>query len=208
MTLEKTTKDLLAAAQAGEPGARDALIQLHRDALDHHLRRRIGAHLRTKLEIEDVLQDTLTRAFEVLDSFRWQGEGSFLRWLKSIAEHQILALAKKHSREGVVLVDQPEQSAGDDTPSAFVRRDERFARLRSSLDRLDPEYREVIVLARLKGLRLQEVAKRMHRSPNAVAHLLSRALTQLKDNFGDTASFGLPDRRLDETQGGGRIDGE
>ena len=204
MTLKRTTEDLIAAAQTGESEAQEELVQRHRDALDHHIRLRVGTHLRTRLEIEDVFQETFAKALQSLESFRWQGECSFLRWLKSIAENQILALAKKHGRDQVLLVEKPELPREDDSPAVLVRRGERFDRLRSALDRLDPEYREVIVLARLKGLRLREVAERMHRSPNAVAHLLSRALTQLKETFGDTESFSLPARRLDETEQGGQ----
>ncbi|MBI4583032.1 MAG: hypothetical protein HY717_03265 [Planctomycetes bacterium] len=50
----------------------------------------------------------------------------------------------------------------------------------------------------MKGLRIQEIAARMKRSPNAVSHLLSRALTELKEAFGDTESLNLPPWRLDE----------
>ncbi len=207
MSFKKTTKDLIAAAQNGEQGAKEKLLQRHRDALDRHLRLRIGPHLRTKVEIEDVFQETLAKALQSLDSFRWQGSGSFLRWLKGIAENQILGLAKRHSRDQVLLVEEREQQAEDNSPSAFARRNERFDRLRSALDRLDPDYRDVIVLARLKGLPLREVAKRMDRSPNAVAHLLSRALTQLKERFGDTESFSLPARRLDDTERRGQDNG-
>jgi len=77
-----------------------------------------------------------------------------------------------------------------------MRRDERFERLQAALDSLSPDHREVITLARLKGLRGEEIAKRMNRSPNAVAQLLSHALKNLKEAFGDTESLHLPLRRL------------
>jgi RNA polymerase sigma factor (sigma-70 family) len=70
------------------------------------------------------------------------------------------------------------------------------------LDGLSPEYREVIVLARLKGLRIKEIALRMNRSENAVSLLLSRALAKLKEAFGETESFNLPARRLDGSNDG------
>ena len=37
---------------------------------------------------------------------------------------------------------------------------------------------------------------RLDKTPNAVKHLLTRALKQLRERFGDTESFNLPDRRL------------
>ena len=198
--MSPSTKELVAAAQAGDTQARDEIVSRYRDTLEGYLRLRIGSHLRRRVDLEDVFQDTFTKAFQSLDVFRWQGEGSLLRWLKGIAEHRILALAKKYRREEVLFVEQQDHSATDASPSSVLRRGERFERLRSALDGLSPDYREVIVLARLQGLSLREVAARMQRSPNAVAHLLSRALSQLKDAFGDTESLGLPACRLDETE--------
>ena len=49
-----------------------------------------------------------------------------------------------------------------------MRRDERWERLRSSLEALSPDHREVIELARLEGLKINDIAERMGRSPGAV----------------------------------------
>jgi hypothetical protein len=53
-------------------------------------------------------------------------------------------------------------------------------------------------------MRLAEIAKRMGRSPNAVAQVLGRALEKLKAEFGDTESLSLPAASLDpsEAEGG------
>ena len=58
------------------------------------------------------------------------------------------------------------------------------------------------LLARIEGLSLAEVAERMNRSQGAVAQLLWRALRALRDRFGDTESFHLPERRLEDRGGG------
>ena len=71
-------------------------------------------------------------------------------------------------------------------------------RRRIALDKLSPEHREVIRLARIERLPGAEIARRMNRSPSAVAQLLSRALKKLRERFGDTESLSLPDRTLDE----------
>ena len=44
---------------------------------------------------------------------------------------------------------------------------------------------------------LREAAEQMNRTPNAVMKLLTRALTKLKESFGDTESLHLPSIRLD-----------
>ena len=85
-----------------------------------------------------------------------------------------------------------------DSPSKNLRRNERFDRLKDSLESLSPEHREVILLMRIEGLPVEEVAKRMNRSPKATRQLLWRALKDLRESFGDTESLGLPERRLGE----------
>jgi RNA polymerase sigma factor (sigma-70 family) len=78
----------------------------------------------------------------------------------------------------------------------LLGREERFARLRAALERLDADHRKVILLARIEKLPSREIAERMQRSPQAVAQLLSRALRKLRENFGRTESLHLPDRTL------------
>ena len=58
------------------------------------------------------------------------------------------------------------------------------------------------LLARIDGLSIEEVARRMNRSPNAVSHILLRALRKLRESLGDTESLHLPDRRFAREEGG------
>ena len=64
------------------------------------------------------------------------------------------------------------------------------------LKTLSADHREVLLLSRIEGLSIQEVAERMDRSPDAVKKLLSRALNALRAAFGETESLRLPDKRL------------
>jgi RNA polymerase sigma-70 factor (ECF subfamily) len=95
-----------------------------------------------------------------------------------------------------------EPAASGPTQSRVQRRQERFERLQAALDGLPPDYRRVLVLSRLDGLPAQEIARRMGRTSNAVYHLIVRGLQMLRDRFGDTDSFQLPDRPLRRGEGG------
>lgn len=92
--------------------------------------------------------------------------------------------------------------ARDATPSKEVRRNERFDRLEEAINRLSPDQREALKLARLEGVKVREIAVRMNRSTKAVYALLSRALVELKESFGDTESLHLPDRILEVKETG------
>ncbi len=67
---------------------------------------------------------------------------------------------------------------------------------RGTKEDLPPEYREVVRLSRLEGLKTKEVAERLGKSPDSVKHLLARAIQALRGKLDETGSLLLPDRRL------------
>jgi RNA polymerase sigma-70 factor (ECF subfamily) len=69
------------------------------------------------------------------------------------------------------------------TPSVILSKKEDLDKLEKALDKLKPEYREVIVLAKIEELSYAEIADRLGKSVNAVGHLISRAMIALSDVF-------------------------
>ncbi|MBI4603525.1 MAG: sigma-70 family RNA polymerase sigma factor [Planctomycetes bacterium] len=194
------TRAVIEKAQAGDRAAFDALVAAHRDRIERHVRESLGARLRGRCEVDDVLQETFLRAFQSLGRFEWRDEGSFLSWLKTIASHVVLEAASRDARDLSVPLerDVPDSCV---EPEKELRRAERFDRLEAALEGLSPEHRQVIRLARLEKLPLKEVARRMDRTPNAVKQLLWRALQKLQAAFGDTESLHLPPRSLESSGG-------
>jgi RNA polymerase sigma factor (sigma-70 family) len=148
---------------------------------------------------EDIYQEAMLKAFRKLHDFRWQGENSFGRWIGVIATNLIRSAGRREKRTPLRFADV-EVSATQSSPSKHARRGERFDRLQQALDSLDPESRRVLVLVRIKGLPIKEVATRLGRSANAVSILLYRAAVRLKENFGDTESLTLPRRQLEDRE--------
>lgn len=195
MTEQPSTQVLLEKAKAGSRLAFDELIERFRDRLRSELATRLASHRGTAMEIEEILQETFVRAFESLDRFEWRGEDSFFPWLYGIAKNVIgKAVRGAHRRRHIELCERI--PADGTSPSKAVRRNERFDRLERSLKKLKPEYREVLRLIRLEGLKVKEVAVRMGRSEYAVKHLLARGIRQLRELVGETESFHLPHRML------------
>jgi RNA polymerase sigma-70 factor (ECF subfamily) len=56
--------------------------------------------------------------------------------------------------------------------------------LAEALEKLPPDYREVLILRHLEGLSFPDVAGRMGRTLNSVKNLWARALAQLRDLLG------------------------
>lgn len=186
---------LLSRALRRDRDAFDSVVDAFRGRLATLVRFRLGAALRSRVEVDDVLQEALLRAFQAVERVDCPNRESFFRWLATIADHVVVDLARRHQRHSAVPLDR-HIAADAASPSTGLRRDERFDRLQAALDSLSRDHREVILLARIHGLCLGEVAARMKRSYAATAQLLCRALRELRASFGDTASSSLPDRRF------------
>ena len=193
--------ELVHRAQGGERAAFDELAEGHRQRLIAWTRNRIGSHSRARLDVEDIVQDTYLRAFESIQRFVWRHEDSFFQWLSTIAQHLVWNMSRRLSAGDVNLTIDPPGSTV--SPSRVMRREERFDRLERALLDLRPEEREIVRLARIEGLKAQEIAKRLGRPEPTVRSLLVRALSKLRESIGDTRSLNLPNRELDI---GGSVD--
>ncbi len=194
MPTNQPIEELVRESQKGNRSAFDKLVSTYQSGLEAFVISRLGSAVRGHLDPKDVTQDTFLKAYEGLDRFQWRGAESFGRWLRAIAEHLIRNASRQRSVSlHKVSLDIP---GSDASPPRAMRRNERFDRLQEALQALSPEHRKVIELARIRGLKAQEIAEGMGRSPGAVRLLLFRALEQLKKRFGDTASLNLPDRAV------------
>ncbi len=200
MAKARDNQELIEAAKAGDRESFDRLVSRERDRIRALVASRVNARIVFGVEVDDVYQETLLRAYRSIVNFEWRGSDSLLHWLGGIAENVILHSARKWARERRVRFEEdvPDELV---SPSRALRRDERFQRLEDSLDELSPEHREVILRVRVEGLTFKQAAEEMGRSPEAVKRLLYRALKNLKTAFGDTESLHLPGRSLRGSEG-------
>jgi RNA polymerase sigma-70 factor (ECF subfamily) len=186
------TQELVAQAQEGDTSALDQLCGVYTERVRRIVRFRMGPELRSHLESMDLVQEALVEAVLDLDQFRYSNEGDFLRWLSRIVENTVrdnmdkAHAAKRDIRKQVPLenvvvrADRPAHDAympiATTTPSVVFSLREDLDRLEKAMDQLKPEYREVIVLAKIEGLSCKEIAEKLNKTPAAVAMLLSRAI--------------------------------
>ena len=195
MAESPSAQELVDRAQRDDRGAFDRLAAANEDRLRRFIASWGKLHIGPGIDADEVRQETFARAFEAIARFEWQGEASFFQWLCGIAKHVLLKAAEKSQRRER-LETGVEVPASGTSPSKARRREERLERLQRSIDDLPPDYRRVIQLSRIEGLKLEEVAKRLGRSRDSVKHLLARALASLRAGFGETDSLHLPDRGL------------
>ena len=181
---------LLERVRQGDRAALDLLFSQYRRRLAVLIWYKLDPHLRRTADVDDILQETLLRAFRAIDTFQYRTPGSFLHWLSRIAGHVLIDTARYQGRgrrdggEAVPLRSQSNPHGAEPldthTPSRIVAEQEGIAALLARLDGLPEQYREVILLAKIEGLSTAEVAERMGKSREAVALLLHRAVARFR----------------------------
>ncbi|MHC4681890.1 MAG: RNA polymerase sigma factor [Planctomycetota bacterium] len=194
------TQELLALAKQGDGFALGQLCDAYAERVRRIVRLRMSPELRSQVDSMDLVQDTLLMAVRDLDDFTCHNDGDFLRWLLSVAENRIhdnvdrFHAQKRDIRRQVSLERLAEHATSLErhggfplaatTPSVVLARREDLDRLEQAMDRIKPEYRKVIMLAKIEGLSHKDIGARLGKSPAAVAMLLSRAIVALSNAFG------------------------
>ena len=181
---------LLERIKEGDRAAFELLFEKHRRRLAILIYYKLDSQRRRTTDVDDILQETLLRAFRSIDTFQYRTPGSFLSWLSRIAEHVLVDTARfegRQRRNGGEMVRFRSESnpagpepADSHTPSRVLAEEEGYASLLARLDRLPEQYREVIVLAKVEGLSTVEIAERLGKSREATALLLHRAVVRFR----------------------------
>jgi RNA polymerase sigma-70 factor (ECF subfamily) len=171
-------------------------VEQYRDYLRLLTRLQLNPRLRSKLDESDVVQQAILEAQKCLKQFRGNTEADRLAWLRQILAHA-LARFGRHFSTGARDV-RKERSldaalelsssrllsvlAADQTsPSGWAVRDEELVLLARALNQLAEDQRRVIELHHLQGLSVTEVADLMGRTRPAIAGLLFRGLSKLRE---------------------------
>ena len=177
-------EDLKRAVRGAARGDQDDAGALF-DHLYPRLYRYAFARLSSEQDAEDVASETFAKVLRGLDGFRWRGSG-FEAWVFRIAKNLVIDRYRSSEREvvGDELVNAvlPIQTDG---PESGVMAGERRDELRTMVDRLPDEQREVVLLRFAGELDTHEVASAMGRNANAVRQLQFRALTNLRKWMND-----------------------
>ena len=94
-----STFTLLEQAQAGDREALSRAFEKYQRRLAVLVHFKLSDRTRTFAEVDDIVQETLLRAFRDIRNFSYQAPGSFLRWLSAIAEHVIVDRVRYQGRE-------------------------------------------------------------------------------------------------------------
>jgi RNA polymerase sigma-70 factor (ECF subfamily) len=185
----------------GSKGAdHEQTLERFREYLHLLARLNVDVRLRGKLDLSGVVQQTLLEAHRDRAQFHGQSEEELAAWLRRIFARNLVDEARKLKRAGYdarrerSLEEALEESsarleawlaAEQSSPSQHAIREEQLLQLADALTQLTEDQREAVVRHHLQGNSLAEVAKQMGRSKDAVAGLLHRGMTKLRDLLED-----------------------
>ena len=149
-------------------------------------RMHLDYRLRSRIDPEDVVQDVFRKALEKWDQCRESRKD----WLRIILLNHLRDLVDKMTAQkaNVDLEVALEYSsvrldallvADHSSPSQKAARNEEMAKLAEALAKLPANQQEVVILNRLHGLKLEEVAARLGITLGAAGGLLRRGLESL-----------------------------
>ncbi len=196
---DQKTQELVTLAKGGDDSALEQLCRVYGERVRRIIRLRMGREIRPRLDSMDLVQDALLSALGGLGDFTYKNEGDFLRWLARITQNELrdnldkIYTEKRDIRKEVRLENFGPTTGGGfvgtpgpieaTTPSVIMSKKEDLDKLEKAIDKLKPDYREVIVLAKIDGLSYREIANRLGKSIDSVGHLLSRAMVALTEVF-------------------------
>jgi RNA polymerase sigma-70 factor, ECF subfamily len=139
---------------------------------------------RNEHDAEDIVQDACLRALKYFDGFRG-GEGASARaWFLAIVRNTAYSARRRQRPEDSASeFDETVHSdaVADEHPEAALLHSTAKHSLERALERLAPEFREVIVLRELEGLSYQEISNVAGVPLGTVMSRLSRARARLAE---------------------------
>ncbi|MCA9054092.1 MAG: sigma-70 family RNA polymerase sigma factor [Planctomycetaceae bacterium] len=169
---------------AGDPDAFGSLMHRYQDRLYGTLVHLLGS----TQDALDVAQDTFLLAYQNLASFR--GDSAFYSWLFRIAHNAAVSFRRRdrrptrsvdHQRD--VYGDEPVDPRPSTEPSAEMMTDERRRLVQEALAELPEDYRTVLILKEMDGLRYEEIADMIGCPIGTVRSRIHRARSELKDKL-------------------------
>jgi RNA polymerase sigma-70 factor (ECF subfamily) len=135
--------------------------------------------LRNDADAQDAVQDAYLRAYKAFPRFRG-GDGK--AWLMTILRNVCFTMLKKaRSHEPAEPFDEEiHQEAGQAEVREALRQNANAETLKSALEKLPVDYREIIVLHDLEGLQYKEIAATVGIPIGTVMSRLARARARLR----------------------------
>jgi RNA polymerase sigma-70 factor (ECF subfamily) len=184
---------LVEKCRKGDMQAFGLLVAKHQDRLVNMVHRMIGRWA----EAQELAQEAFLKALERISQFR--NQSSFYTWLFRIAANLAISHRRRSGRLRFGSLDEglegtQAHSLGDcvaqsreQSPQAVAQLAEDSKRVAEALDRLDDDYRLVIILRDMEDMDYAQISRVLDVPPGTVKSRLHRARLMLKGLLGEQA---------------------
>ena len=191
-------EDRLEQAVGGNHAALTMLLMDLQPRLRSYIAAKVPARLQGRLDADDIVQETHIQVYRNITRFESRGEGSFDRWVSTIAVRKLRnalskyraqrrggdnTVASRLSNNGqssaCILLDL--MAAPGRSPSGSAAGHEAVAAVQAGLEFLSEDQRRAVTLVYLEGWTVTAVAADLQRSEQAVYNLCHRAKERLHE---------------------------
>jgi RNA polymerase sigma-70 factor, ECF subfamily len=169
-----TDHALIAAYRNGDERAATELVRRHAAAIGRFLFSSGAA----PGDVDDLVQETLFRAFRALEG--WRREASFRSWLFTISSNLLRDEFRKRKGRQMLSIDDRDLPDRNDPAGDFAA-SEAEERLRQGISELPRLQREVFLLRSQEGTEYEEIARSLGTTPGAARVHYHHAVKRLKE---------------------------
>lgn len=174
--------ELLALYSSGEQSAITTVIERHRKRIFDY----INMMVKDREVADDILQDTLIKVLKFLDDGRYKESGRFTSWALRIAHNQVIDYFRQKKQQGNVserdssydLLNNKRYS--EKTVEETLITDQIEQDVRSLIEHLPEEQKEVVVMRYYMGLSFKEIAEETGVSINTTLGRMRYALMNMR----------------------------
>jgi RNA polymerase sigma-70 factor (ECF subfamily) len=190
----KTDEEIILCYKNGEEEAFKLLIDRYSSPLYNFI-----ARLANRNDARDIVQETFIKTWKNLKKFD-PGKASFKTWIFTIAKNSTTDFLRK--KRSVLFSDLDKNNDKDTTsfaeniptedllPDKVLQKLEDSQFLNATLERLRPDYREVLVLHYQEEMTFEEIGKVLDKSLNTVKSQHRRAIIELREIISPSPSQG------------------
>lgn len=129
---------------------------------------------------EDLMEETFVKL--LVKKPRYSEKFSFRTWLYTIGRNAALDHLRHNSKRSDTPLDELELADKQDLEFSYIREEQKIM-VHHALEKLKPDYRQVLYLSFFEELSNEETAAVMHKNKRQVENLLYRAKQALKNEL-------------------------
>lgn len=143
-------------------------------------------------DARDLAQEVFIKVYRNIGKF--EGRSSFSTWIYQVAGNTCKDYLRKNKNKSEFSLDEevfnkdedaftPQVLKDENTPETQYEEKEKISLLKDAVNRLNPEYKMVIIMREFQDLSYEEIARQTNTSVGTVKSRLSRGRSMLKNLF-------------------------